>query len=631
MKLLQTSKKLTISLSLIATLALGTHASETNADVSYAAKAERIKQMEKDAPSNPLKNAYFGETHLHTSFSLDAYIAGNRMSPSDAYRFAKGETVSINGKDHNMARPLDFCAVTDHAEYIGEMFTAMTPQAKGYDQDVLKELRSLTELKEQIKWFVKYVVSVNRGDAKPAHTDFFTGVKSINNAWGINSAAVNEHYEPGVFTTIPAFEWSAAPKGGNLHRNVFFRDMVLPERPVGYAEINREEKLWEWMEAQEKMGSRLFAVPHNSNASKGMMFNENDSTGKAISLEYAQTRNHFERLIEMMQIKGNSEVHRKFWAADEFSGFENADTMANYSDRTFDKGDFVRSGVIKGMKYINTLGTNPYKYGFIGGTDSHNGTPSDVDESKYIGSHGASDGTVEARRKGGIPEWLGGPDANPGSLAGVWAEKNTRGAIWDAMYNKETYVTSGPRIQVRLFAGENLMKNPKDMKEMAKDGYANGVPMGGTVVGAKKSPVINVWAIKDNMEANLDRIQVIKGWVDKDGKQHEKIINVAWSDNRKVGADGKLPPVGNTVDLKTAKFTNEIGAVELMGTFIDTEFDSTLPTLYYARVIDIPTPRWTTYDAVRNNLPLLDTVPATIQERAWSSPIWFVPKKENEI
>ena len=175
------------------------------------------------------------------------------------------------------------------------------------------------------------------------------------------------------------------------------------------------------------------------------------------------------------------------------------------------------------------------------------------------------------------------------------------------------------------------MKNPKDVNEMAKDGYANGVAMGGTVVGAKKSPVINVWAIKDSDEANLDRIQVIKGWVDKEGKQHEKTINVAWSDNRKLGADGKLPPVGNTVDLKTAKFTNDIGAVDLMGTFVDTEFDATLPTLYYARVIDIPTPRWSTYDAVRNNLPLLEDVPSTIQERAWSSPIWFVPKKENEI
>jgi|LGVF01.1.fsa_nt_gb hypothetical protein len=630
MKLLQTSKKLTISLSLIATLALGANASETNVNASYAGKAERIKQMEKDAPSNPLKNAYFGETHLHTSFSLDAYIGGNRMLPSDSYRFAKGEEMMMNGSKNKLHRPLDFAAVTDHAEYIGEMYANQFVQAEGHDQEELKTLRSLTKFEDQIKWFVKYVVMNNRG-AVPKHTPFFPGEESVKSAWTLNAEAAQKHYEPGKFTTFAAFEWSAAPQGGNLHRNVIFRDMVIPELPVSYTDINREEGLWEWMAQQEKKGSTLLAIPHNSNASKGMMFNPNDSKGNPITSEYAQLRNHFERLIEMMQTKGNSEVHRKFWPADEFSDFENADSMSKFSKREFEKRNFVRAAIIEGMKYTQTLGTNPYKYGFVGGTDNHNGATGDVAEDKFIGSHGAADGTAEMRRKGQVPEWLDAKDQSIGALTGVWAEKNTRGAIWDAMYNKETYVTSGPRIQVRLFAGENLMQNPKDVNEMAKDGYANGVPMGGTVVGAKNPPVINVWAIKDSEEANLDRIQVIKGWVDKEGKQHEKIINVAWSDNRKLGADGKLPPVGNTVDLKTAKFTNDIGAVDLMGTFVDSEFDATLPTLYYARVIDIPTPRWTTYDAVRNNLPLLEDVPSTIQERAWSSPIWFMPKKENEI
>lgn len=397
--------------------------------------------------------------------------------------------------------------------------------------------------------------------------------------------------------------------------------MVIPGLPVSYTDINREEGLWEWMAQQEKKGSTLLAIPHNSNASKGMMFNPNDSKGNPITSEYAQTRNHFERLIEMMQTKGSSEVHRKFWAADEFSDFENADSMANFSKREFEKRNFVRAGVIEGMKYTQTLGTNPYKYGFVGGTDNHNGATGDVDENAFIGAHGVADGSVEMRRKGQVPEWLNARDQSIGSLTAVWAEKNTRGAIWDAMYNKETYVTSEPRIQVRLFAGENLKQNPTDVTEMVKDGYANGVPMGGTVVGAKKSPVINVWAVKDMAEANLDRIQIIKGWVDAKGEQHEKIINVAWSDNRKLGSDGKLPPVGNTVDLKTAKFTNEIGAIDLMGTFVDTEFDATLPTLYYARVIDIPTPRWTAYDQKRFGIKMGKEVKLITRERAWSSPI----------
>jgi len=407
--------------------------------------------------------------------------------------------------------------------------------------------------------------------------------------------------------------------------------MVLPERPVGYAEYNSVEELWVWMRKQEKKGSKVFAIPHNSNASKGMMFNQNDSTGKAITLEYAQTRNHFERLIEMMQVKGNSEVHRKFWPTDEFADFENADSLAKFSKRTLDKKNYVRYGVIEGLKYTQTLGVNPYKYGFNGGTDNHNGLPSDVAADNFIGAHGAADNTPELRSKGQVPEWLDAIDESTGSLTGVWAEKNTRGAIWDAMYNRETFATSGPRMLVRLFAGEKLAKNPTDAKQMIKDGYKNGVAMGQTIIGLKKLPTFTVWAQKDADGANLDRIQIIKGWVDKEGKQHEKIINVTWSDNRKLDANGKLPNVGITVDLKTAKYTNEIGSPMLMGSFTDTEFDATLPTLYYARVIQIPTPRWSTYDAVRNNLPLLESVPATIQERAWSSPIWFTPTKENEI
>jgi hypothetical protein len=607
------------------------NAAVTNADESYAAQAASIKQQEENAPSNPLKNAYFGETHMHTKYSLDAYIGGNRMSPKDSLQFAQGQEKMINGQMHKLQRPLDFAATTDHSEYIGEMYTTFTDEAVGHNNETLKELRSLTEYKEQIAWFVKYVISVNRGDAKPAHPPFYTGKESTMSAWKIILQAAKEEYKPGVFTTLAAFEWSGAPKGGNLHRNILFRDMVVPAQPMSYLEINREEALWDWLAEQEKQGSTVLAIPHNSNASKLNMFNPKDSKGNAITKEYAQMRNHFERTIEMMQIKGNSEVHRKFWPADEFSDFENADSVAKFSGRDLDKRNFVRWGVIEGLKHYQNLGVNPYQLGFTGGTDSHNGLMADVAEDNYIGGHGATDDTPELRRTGQVPEWLDAKDESIGSITGVWAEKNTRGEIWDALYNRETFVTSGPRIQVRFFAGVDLSANPTDVKTLVEQGYAQGIPMGGTVVGAKKSPTMTVWAIKDNTEANLDRIQIIKGWVDNNGEQHEKIINVAWSDNRLLGSNGLLPAVGNTVDLKTAKYTNSIGAVSLIGSFTDTEFDPTLPTLYYARVIDIPTPRWSTYDAVRNNLPLLDDVPATIQERAWSSPVWFLPSQENDI
>ena len=596
-----------------------------NPDLSVAARAQSIEQQENNAPTNALKNAYFGETHMHTKYSLDAYIGGNRMSPKDSLQFAQGQEKTINGQLHKLHRPLDFAATTDHSEYIGEMYTTLSDEAVGHNNETLKELRALTEYKDQLKWFVKYVISVNRGDAKPSHPAFYTGAKSTKSAWEIILQAAKDEYKPGVFTTFAAFEWSGAPGGGNLHRNIIFRDMIVPKQPMSYIEINREEALWDWLGQQEKQGSTVLAIPHNSNAAKLNMFNPKDSKGNAITQEYAQKRSHFERTIEMMQIKGNSEVHRNFWPADEFADFENADSLSKFSGRDLDKRNFVRWGIIEGLKHYQKLGSNPYKLGFTGGTDNHNGLMADVAEDNFIGGHGASDSTAELRRTGQVPEWLDAKDESIGSITGVWAEKNTRGAIWDAMYNRETFATSGPRIQVRLFAGEELSANPSNVNAMVKEGYAKGVPMGGTINGAKHSPTFTVWAAKDTVGANLDRIQIIKGWVDQQGLQHEKIINVVWSDSRVLDKNGLLAQVGNTVNLKTAKFTNTIGSTMLMGSFTDTEFNPALPSLYYARVIEIPTPRWSTYDAVRNNLPLLTDVAATIQERAWSSPIWFMP------
>ena len=577
-----------------------------------------------DVHSNPLRDAFFGETHMHTAYSLDAYIGGTRLTPSDAYRFARGESVTVDGKAHTRKRPLDFVAVTDHAEYIGEMYSTIVEGAPGHDQDLLEQLRNLQTIEEKQQWFLKYVVENNRG-TKPQHPSFFAGEGTVKSAWKVMIDAAEEHNEPGKFTAFVAFEWSGAPNGGNLHRNVIYRDDHVPDAPVSYIDVNREDGLWAWMAEQEAEGIKALAIPHNSNASKGMMFPDVNAAGDPIDLEYAQIRQHFEPLIEMMQIKGNSEVHRKFWAADEFADFENADSIQKYSERTFSKHDFVREGLKLGVAFEKSLGANPFKYGIIGGTDNHNGVPSDVAEDGFVGGHGPEDGTVERRREGGVGGWIDGKDLSIGSLAGVWAKENTRESIWDAMKRRETFATSGPRIKVRFFGGVDLPANPADPVTLVQQGYELGAPMGGDLGPTGAAPTFTVYAMKDPDGANLDRVQIIKGWVDSDGKLNEQIMDVAWSGDRQPGSDGKVPAVGNTVDLKTAKFSNTIGAATLTGSWTDEQFDPAQHAFYYARALEIPTPRWSTYDAVRHNLPLLDDVPATIQERAWTSPIWYTP------
>ena len=589
------------------------------------AAPKSAEELEAAVKENPLKEAYFGETHVHTAYSLDAFIGGARLTPDEAYRFAQGKEVTINGQKHSIGRPLDWAAVSDHAEFIGEMYSTQVPGAKGGDNPMLEELRNLKSVDEQRAWFVKYVVSNNRG-ANPTHPPFYAGPETTKSAWtDIEIKAVKDNYHPGTFTTLVGYEWTAAPNAGNMHRNVIFRDLNVPEMPFSALDSNDEEKLWAWMAEQEAKGSKLIAIPHNSNGSKGLMFEPVDNSGKPLTAEYAKNRSHFERLIEMMQIKGNSEVYRKLWPADEFADFENADSVGSFSGRTFRKENFLRWAVIKGLYWEAKLGENPYRLGFTGGTDNHNSLPSDVAEDDYIGSHGPADGTLEARRTGEIDGWIKAKESNPGSLAGVWATRNTRAAIWDALAAREAFVTSGPRIKPRFFGGAGLAAT--DAGSLVKEGYAKGVPMGGILKGLAAAPTFAVAAQKDPKGANLDRIQIIKGWVDAKGEPQEKIYDVVWSGDRKLDARGKLPAVGSTVDVKAATYTNAIGSPELVGTWTDQEFDPKQYAVYYVRVLEIPTPRWTTYDAVRNNLPLLPDVPATVQERAWTSPIWYTPGK----
>ncbi|MEH6610670.1 MAG: DUF3604 domain-containing protein [Halioglobus sp.] len=574
----------------------------------------------------PEKNVYYGETHVHTALSLDAFLGGTRQTPADAYRHAKGESVVVNGQPHRIRRPLDFAAVTDHAEYLGEMYAALTPGAPGHDHPQIQQLINLTDLEERRRWFLKYVISNSRGE-RPKHSDFYPGEAAVSSGWKQTVKAATDHYVPGEFTTFAAFEWSSAPKGANLHRNILFRGAPLAVLPVSSFDIPREEELWDWLEGLESSGIRSLALPHNSNASKGLMFPEQDSTGKPLDRAYAEKRDHFERAIEMMQIKGNSEVHANFWAADEFADFENAPSMAKFSGRVPERRNFVRHGVVKGLALQQSLGVNPFKLGFIGGTDSHNGLMGDTDEDNFVGGHGAEDGASERRRTSVVGGWLNSRDQTPGSLTGAWAESNTREAIWDSIYNRETFATSGSRMAVRLFAGWGYSEDLPNRADAVARAYAGGVPMGGELSASKsgKSPHFFVMGSKDALGANLDRIQIVKGWVGRNGETTDKAFDVVWAGDRQPGPDGKLPALGNTVDLETATYRNSIGESQLTTLWVDPEFDPDVPSLYYARVLEIPTPRWTTYDAVRSGQPLLKDVASTIQERAWSSPIWYTP------
>ncbi len=584
-----------------------------------------IEAREAAIPENPMKNAYFGETHVHTSYSLDAYIGGARLTPDDAYRFAKGEDVTLNGRQHNILKPLDFCAVTEHAEYLGEMYTTHVTGAPGYDDPKVVELRGLETFEEQERWYLQEF-QANQRSGRPGQMSFYKGPETARSAWkDVIIKAAEDHYDPGRFTTLIGFEWTSVVQGGNMHRNVLFRDTTVPEAPLTAIDTPDEEKLWAWMAEQEARGSRLLAIPHNSNGSKGFMFEPLDNSGNPLTREYAETRSRWEPLIEMMQIKGNSEVVASLWPADDFADFENAESMQKFNQRTFKKESFVRWAVTKGLYYEARLGANPWQLGFVGGTDNHNGVPSDVVESNVIGAHGGYDREVQRRREGEVGGWISNRDANPGAITGVWAMKNTRAAIWDAMFARETFATSGIRIRPRFFAGTGLTPGPTDPVALVREGYEKGVPMGGTLSKSDTPPTFTVHALKDPDGANLDRIQIVKGWVDAKGEPRDRVIDVVWSGDRKRRANGEVPAVGNTVDLETATYTNSIGAAELMGSWTDDQFDPDQQALYYVRVLEIPTPRWTTYDAVHHKLPLLKDVPGTIQERAWTSPIWYVP------
>jgi len=463
----------------------------------------------------------------------------------------------------------------------------------------------------------------------------------LQSNWKRYVDTANKYNKPGKFTTLIAYEWTSIPNGQNMHRNVFFRE-IAPKVPFSSFDSQFPADLWTYLEKLRHTGLECFAIPHNSNVSDGWMFSQNMPTfidgafqGMPMDKRYARRQQANEPLFEIAQLKGQSEVHPWLSPNDEFANFEIFPNMINVGLPSQIKHGFYRQGLTNGFAIEKKLGYNPYKMGIVAGADVHSGYQGN-EEFNFHGGHGMVDDTPKKRLNPNVtPAGVRGPIPSSAGTTAIWAAENTREALFDAMKSKETYGTSGTLIRLRFFGGWNYPNDLPSDNAFVEKAYAGGVPMGDDLTdmpSGAKAPTFVVWALKDPESGNLDRIQIIKVWLDtRMGRSAEKIYDVALSDGRKVGTDGKVPPVGNTVDVKKATYTNDIGDSQLATVWTDPDFDPTRRAAYYVRVLEIPTPRWSTYDAVRNNLPITDVVPPTIQERAWSSPIWYTPDPKQVI
>ena len=576
---------------------------------------------------NPLNNVYFGEQHLHTSASPDAFAFGTRNDANDAYRYAQGEPIK-NAQTGEMIKkrtPYDWAAVTDHAEYLGMMPLLLDPKSPLQKTEIGKLISSGDPKKGEAA-FQQIITSATIN--KPI--EYLMDPAVMTSAWQKQVDAANKHYKPGKFTTLIAFEWSSQPNSKNLHHNVFFRDNKGPERVFSAFDSVHREDLWTYQEYQRNIGLENFSIPHNSNVSNSAMFALHTSNGNPIDRRWAERSTRNTVAVEIAQTKGASETHPALSPNDEFAGFETKFTHLLGSGGVLGLLDksYVRNALLDGVGFQEMLGANPFKYGIVGGGDSHIAA-SVNEEFNYPGVHGNTDKTPEIRLAStgsvaGEPAiYFGTPAAT-----GVWAPENTREAIFDGIKRKETFGTSGTLIRVRFFGGWDYPKDLVNDKAFVRKAYEGGVPMGGDLTekpSSAKAPTFAVWALKDPESGNLDRIQIIKGWYDKRGYGFQEIYDVAWSDGRKPDDSGKLPPVGNTVDVKKATYTNDIGDTQLSAVWTDPDFDPSQHAVYYVRVIEIPTPRWSTYDAVKLGVEPPKVVPASIQERAWTSPIWYTP------
>ena len=590
-------------------------------------------------PTRPL----FGDTHVHTGASMDAGAFGARLGPADAFRFASGEEITAsNGMRIKLSRPLDFIVVADHSDNMGffpKLFAGdpsylADPTGKKWYDDIQKGGEAAVAVATDV------IDRFSKNTFPPALASL-PGTKTYRDAWEVTINAAEEHNSPNQFTAFIGFEWTSNTGGNNLHRVVIFRDggdkagQVEPLATIRPSGSDDPKDLWNYLQAYEdKTGGQVLAIAHNGNLSNGIMFPEIDSfTGQPVTKEYAETRARWEPLYEATQIKGDGEAHRYLSPTDELAGYEIWDkfnlNMTVPKENSMLQYEYARTALQIGLQLEAKLGTNPYKFGMIGSTDTHTALAT-ADEDNFFGKHS---GTEPSAKRMSHPVGCFGDNCIIGwqqaasGYAAVWATENTREALFSAMERKETYATTGPRMTVRFFGGWDYVPADAANRLPADVGYAKGVPMGGDLRAAPagKSPTFLVGALKDPLSGNLDRIQIVKGWIDAKGARQEKVYDVAWSDKRKPGADGKLPAVGNTVDVANATWTNSIGASELITVWKDPDFDSKLRAVYYARVIEIPTPRWTTYDAKYFGIEIPEGAPPSTQERAYTSPIWYTP------
>jgi hypothetical protein len=578
---------------------------------------------------------FWGDTHLHTSYSPDAYFFGNETAdPETAYRYARGFPVfhPYHKAKIQIGTPLDFLVVADHAEMMGVPLRLFQGDERLTKTATGKRFIKMIEAGKGQDVFFEFIDGINENQP----FDDLNGQEVRRTVWDDMVAITERHNAPGLFTSFIGWEWTSTPTGKNLHRVVFIPqggEVASKFIPYSSFDSNKPEDLWAWLEeTSSRTGATFTAIPHNSNLSGGLMFNDVDSEGRPITADYARTRMKWEPVIEVTQIKGDSETDPILSPNDEFADFApfkhmlDSEALKSGAEPQLGPGDFARAALRRGLEIEAKVGANPYKFGMIGSTDSHTGMAS-AEENNFHGKT-AFDSTPANKFDTFLDIKGFGADMSAAGLAGVWAEANNRSALFAAFQRKEVYASTGPRIRVRFFGGWSFADDDAAQKDIAQIGYDSGVPMGGDLTQAPegKAPRFLVYAIKGPRGANLDRVQVVKGWLLEDGKTEEKVYNIAWSDDRKLDADGSLTPVGNTVDLTTGRYTNEIGDAQLSVVWQDPDFDPATRAFYYLRVLEIPTPRHTLYDAIALGMDPKETGhPSTIQERAYSSPIWYTP------
>ena len=583
----------------------------------------------------------WGDTHVHTSNSLDARATGTTLGPEEAFRFARGdEVISSHGERLKLSRPLDFLVVSDHSDAMGAMNEIIAGDPDLMRNPTLRDWHDriiqggTTALEAAIE-----VVYAFAGVAGPPMPEEVLDPEFVGGVWRRYLETAERYNDPGRFTALIGYEWTSTENGNNLHRNVLYRDgadLARRMNPYTTAESFNPEDLWRWMETyEETTGGRVLAIAHNGNLSNGTMFpvETNPATGQPLTGDYARNRIRWEPVYEITQIKGDGETHPLLSPNDEFADYgtwdkNNLGPFAKTPDML--PREYAREALKNGLLLEDRLGTNPYKFGVIGSTDSHTALAT-AEEENFFGKLSHMEPTAErmAEPIGEFTDelrWMGWEMVASG-YAGVWATENTREAIFDAINRKEVYGTTGPRITVRFFGGWDFETADASSRLPGDVGYSKGVPMGGDLTSAPagKAPSFLVAALKDPYSGNLDRIQIVKGWMDSAGETHERVYDVVWSGNRRRGANGKLPAVGNTVDVENATWTNTIGAAELITVWEDPDFDPEQKAFYYVRVLEIPTPFWTAYDALRFDVEVPADAPRMNQERAYTSPIWYTP------